>query len=120
MDRWRSGAVAITGAKRLQRGEQIKHYPAHHLAMAYLKGPRPEGATLSLINPDSPSCYVGIGTRNELYVLSTNPNDYVWETLSANIKRGRPAGRAERDPVTGRFLPGPFADHRVRRNANSP
>jgi hypothetical protein len=72
---------------------QIQSWSDHHNAMAVLKGSRPEGMTLSLVNPDSPSAYTGYGYYNGRrcpYRLSTDPDDYVWESQLDNMHRGQP------------------------------
>jgi len=82
---------------RLQRGERVMDGYHHHKAMALWKAelgdPRPEGLTLSLVNLDSPSVYEGHRLRKGKrypWMLSTDPGDYVWETLAANNRRKRP------------------------------
>jgi hypothetical protein len=50
--------------------------------------------TLSLVNPDSESSYWGYYHRYGVrvrYRLSTNPDDYVWESDGDNKRRGHPA-----------------------------
>lgn len=50
--------------------------------------PRPEGMTLSLINPISPSCYWGYHkVRSRPSRLSLCPDDYIWESRSDNGAR---------------------------------
>ena len=81
-------------AAQLARGEQIAGCPNHHTGMAELKAqlgdPRPEGLQLSLVNWDGPDSYWGY-TRKKgervPYRLSTNPNDYAWETQAENEAR---------------------------------
>lgn len=77
--------------KKLQRGEPIMNKAHHHAAMAVLMGPRPEGAQLSLVNYDSPNAYWGHHIRRAgeriRYRLSTNPDDYAWETPEQNYSR---------------------------------
>ena len=84
-------------ARRLARGKQILNTGNHHTGMAELKAlmgdPRPEGLTLSLINYDSPDVYLGYDYRRGKrvpYRLSTNPDDYAWETQAENLARRRP------------------------------
>lgn len=99
--RYRAEGDARTRARQLLRGERIMNQVSHHRGMAKLKewmgDPRPEGLTLSLINPDSPNAYWGrvAGTKGgQPYRLSTSPSDYVWETQGDNNRRKAPAGRA--------------------------
>jgi len=87
--------TARSCARQLMQGERIVSVASHHRGMAKLKewmgDPRPEGMTLSLVDPDSPSAYVGRNASTERpYILSTNPADYVWESIADNIRRGKP------------------------------
>lgn len=86
----RRQAALLGYVRKLSAGIQLAHWGNHHLAMAVIKGPRPSGMTLSLINRDSPDCYDGYviqrGVR-KAYRLSTNPNDYAWESRSDNNRR---------------------------------
>lgn len=88
---------AYSPALRLRRGEQIKYRQDHHRGMALFKewlgDPRPKGMTLSLINPESPFVYLGKkhnGIEWRPYLLSTNPDDYAWESIQENQRRGNP------------------------------
>ena len=81
-------------ARKLARFEQILHTPSHHMGMAELKAslgdPRPKGLTLSLVNYDSQDAYWGhgySGGKRVPYRLSTNPDDYAWESQAENIAR---------------------------------
>ena len=71
------------------RGEPILNATNHHLGMALLKAPRPDGMELSLVNYDSPDAYWGRrGHKGHTpYRLSLNPDDYAWETRAANHAR---------------------------------
>jgi hypothetical protein len=80
--------------KALRAGNQTASPHRLHSTMARLKAelgdPRPPGMTLSLINVDSPSAYWGYRWRDgerKPYRLSTNPDDYAWETMSVNHLR---------------------------------
>jgi hypothetical protein len=86
---------AAAKAKLLAQGKELKWYTDHHRAMAVLKEPRPEGMTLSLVNPESPSAYWGLIRKDQPYRLSTDPNDYVWESAGDNIRRGYPTKQME-------------------------
>jgi hypothetical protein len=80
----------VARAGKLLRGEQVRDKAGHHKAMAYLKGPRPEGMELSLVNYDSPDAYWGrhtVGGQRIDYRLSTSPDDYAWETRADNLAR---------------------------------
>lgn len=83
-------------ADKLSRGERVRQAPNHHEGMSRLKSmigdPRPEGMTLSLISPDSPSSYWGYRHKDrngELRParLSTDPADYIWEDVHTNKAR---------------------------------
>ena len=96
--RQRDGRNAAYLVDRLKGGHRILNYGKHHYAMAALKAalgdPRPQGMTLSLTNPTSASAYWGYYHRNGTrvsYRLSTNPDDYVWESDGDNKRRGHPA-----------------------------
>ncbi len=89
-----TGGQARMYANQIKRGDQIKNAPCHHIGMAELKSqmgdPRPEGMTLSRINDDGPSVYLGYDYRRGRrinYRLSTNPKDYVWESTAENLAR---------------------------------
>lgn len=86
---WQSRSLA----RQIMRGDQIRNVPNHHLGMARLKewmgNPRPPERELSLIREDSPYVYVVTGQRGHLYLLSTDPMDYGWETHSENTARRR-------------------------------
>lgn len=89
-------------AAQLARGERIASRARHHAGMAALVaerlGPRPKGHTLSLVDPLSLSAYLGYtrGRRGRVgYVLSTDPADYVWESLKDNHARGNPTADLE-------------------------
>lgn len=78
----------------LKKGSPQKNPNVHHRAMSSIKAelgdPRPEGMTLSLINPVSKDCYWGrklVGGAEKKCRLSTNPGDYIWEDLSSNVSR---------------------------------
>ena len=73
--------------KQLERGEPITDLSSHHRAMRAIKGPRPEGMQLSLVNWDSPDAYWGRGYYGKPYRLSTNPKGYAWETRAKNTER---------------------------------
>ena len=81
-------------ARRLAEGQRVANARSHHFGMAALKAslgdPRPDGMTLSLAG-DSPSVYEGYAySRNGErvpYRLSTDPDDYVWETQADNNAR---------------------------------
>jgi hypothetical protein len=90
-----SGRLALALARQLERGDQVANRANHHLGMALLKGPRPDGMTLSLVNPWGPASYWGYNDRRgNRYRLSTDPNDYVWETHTENLRRGYPKKEA--------------------------
>jgi hypothetical protein len=96
---WRCGVTqrqneTTAYASQLARGGQISNAHDHHRGMAELKAklgdPRPAGMTLSLVNFDSPDTYDGYAYRSgerKPYRLSTNPDDYVWETHAENDAR---------------------------------
>jgi hypothetical protein len=95
-------------ASQLSRGIQIKSYVSVHVGMAELKRqlgrPRPPGMTLSLVNPDSPSCYDGYAYhKGERVVrrLSTDPDDYAWETYSENNLRKSEDARTRPGKIGG-------------------
>lgn len=77
-----------TNANSIRRGVRIKNAHDHHRGMSQLKedlgDPRPNGMSLSLINPCSESCYWSNGTR-----LSLDPSDYIWEPVKVNVDRAR-------------------------------
>jgi hypothetical protein len=85
--------------RKLRMGTQIMDAHHHHRGMRWLKAhlgdPRPaSNLQLSLVNPDSPRAYWGFTWVNEEqrpYRLSTDPDDYVWETSQENHDRGHPA-----------------------------
>lgn len=80
-------------ANRLAQGVRIQNLPDHHTGMAILKArrgdPRPEGMTLSLVNPWGPSTYWGYCNQKP-HRLSTDPDDYIWETQAENNRRRVP------------------------------
>lgn len=90
------GADALQLARKLERRERIRHASHHHKGMAELKSqrgsPRPEGMTLSLINPCSLNCYWGRdysrGSSKQTR-LSVNPDDYTWESIQDNGRRSK-------------------------------
>lgn len=97
-ERERNGYKLAQRARKLKRGGRIMPNTVHHAAMAVLVaellGPRPDGHVLSLVNPRSKRAYLGwkrtrSGERRP-YVLSTDPNDYRWETREENDARGNP------------------------------
>jgi hypothetical protein len=100
LERRRSGRMAECYADQLERGELIHSASSHHLGMAAWKAqqgdPRPEGMTLSLATLDGPGLYLGYINRNGEkvpYLLSRDPDDYIWETLADNVARGKPAAQ---------------------------
>jgi hypothetical protein len=89
-------------AAQIARGERLTNYRNHHTGMRELLHqigrPRPGGLTssgkmplyqLSLIREDSPGCY---RASNGCW-LSTDPDDYEWETASQNQMRRTPEDR---------------------------
>ena len=74
--------------KQLLRGEHIGNRSDHHKAMSAIKGPRPDGLELSLVNYHGPSAYWGYSKEERTrYRLSTDPDDYAWETRKQNRAR---------------------------------
>lgn len=90
-------------ANQIRREDKIQCRANHHTGMRellrQLGRPRPEGHTasgkrplytLSLVNPDSEFAYDGYDYRENKhfsYRLSTNPDDYAWETFAENSSR---------------------------------
>jgi len=92
--RWHATNYLVSKMRRLAKGLPIMKRSHHHQAMALLKAelgdPRPNGMTLSLVGWDSPAAYWGFTTtkgERRPYRLSTDPDDYIWESLSDNIAR---------------------------------
>ena len=81
----------LSGAAKLQRGEQIQDFAFHHKAMAEWKrqlgDPRPAGLTLSRICPDDcPEIYEG-RNHGSPHMLCLREEHYAWETMDANNAR---------------------------------
>lgn len=91
-------------ASLLKEGTRVPNHGNHHNGMAHLKAslgdPRPEVCpcgngrrpTLSLVRTTGPSLYWGYSSNKNMkpYLLSLDPDDYVWECASCNIARGHP------------------------------
>lgn len=90
-----SGKVHYERAKRLMAGHRMRNYGAHHEGIAAAKDmlgdSRPEGMTLSLIHATGPDTYWGpwciMWKGAYRRRLSTNPNDYAWESERDNKMR---------------------------------
>jgi hypothetical protein len=98
-------------ARQLISGVRIMNRSHHHAGMRWLKAelgnPRPVGRTsggapiytLSLVHQNSPSVY----EAPDGYLLSTDPDDYIWETISANHMRKDPEVRRTAAQKAGRL-----------------
>lgn len=97
IQQWRCAVRAqsnreATALRSLKAGSQLKSRVSHHKAMRAWKeeisGPAPAGAVLSLLNPVSPNTYWGnLGGRRGPCRLSTDPEDYIWESGIENSAR---------------------------------